>query len=281
VHVSAFETCDSSDYDVRMSTLPRLTPEEEHLAEQERLLDELTEQLTAKEAEFSETGSLFARFRAEYLRRFAPLYAELDRVEAEIARLIASEQMTTSSWMEAAEAEARAEESRKALGDGTDEGPSERAPVAPAPELKALYRDTAKRIHPDLATDQAEKDRRHALMASLNAAYAAGDAGAIERILDGEAVRPEAIEGDDVGARLMRTIRRIAQVRRRLTEIDGLAAALRSDPLFVLFEISRADWTAGIDPLADDEAALCERLASARARLKALRMADTMHGGSG
>jgi hypothetical protein len=36
-----------------MKAHPRLTPEAEHLAEQERLLEELTEHLTAKEAEFA------------------------------------------------------------------------------------------------------------------------------------------------------------------------------------------------------------------------------------
>ncbi|MFN8620613.1 MAG: hypothetical protein U0869_07730 [Chloroflexota bacterium] len=253
-----------------MSAKARHTPEEEHLAGQERMLDELTERLTAQEAEFSTTGSLFARFRAEYIRRLASLYAELDRVEAEIARRIATDQMTTSAWMEAAQADARAEESRKALGDGAEKAPDGATPTAPSLEVKALYRDAAKRIHPDLATDEVEKKRRHGLMAALNDAYAAGDAAAIERILDGESSRPEAIEGDDVGARLMRVIRRIAQVRRRIEELDDLTEALRSDPMFVLFEISLADWTAGLDPLAGDEAALRERIASARARLAAL-----------
>jgi hypothetical protein len=259
-----------------MTTQPRLTPEAEHLAEQERLLEELTEHLTAREAEFAETGSAFARFRAEYLRRFAPLYTELDRLEAEIASRLAQEEATPAAHAKAADAAARAEESQRALADGSAGAPEaddETGPASPAPELKVLYRDAAKRIHPDLATDEAEKERRHTLMAALNAAYAAGDARAIQRILDGEASRPEAIRGDDIGARLMRAIRKIAQVRGRFTELVELTEALRSDPLFVLFEASMADWEAGHDPLAADEASLRERIASAHARLAALVMA--------
>jgi len=95
-----------------MTTGPRLTPEAEHLAEQERLLEELTEHLTAKEAEFAEAGSAFARFRAEYLRRFAPLYTELDRLEAEIARQIAQEEATPTAHAKAADAATRADESQ-------------------------------------------------------------------------------------------------------------------------------------------------------------------------
>jgi len=257
-------------------THARITPEAEHLAEQERLLEELTDQLTAKEAEFAETGSAFARFHAEYLRRFAPLYVELDRLEAEIARRIAHEEATPAAHAKAAAASARAEESQKALGDGLADAATagdETGPAAPAPELKALYRDAAKRIHPDLATDEVEKARRHTLMAALNAAYDAGDADAIQRILDGEASRPEAIVGDDIGARLMRVIRKIAQVRGRFSELVALNVALRSDPLFVLFETSRTEWEEGIDALAGDEASLRERIASAHARLAALVMA--------
>ena len=59
----------------------RRTPEDEHLAEQERLFVELAEQLAT-------IGAEFAVFRATYLARFAPLYLELDRLEAEIARLL-------------------------------------------------------------------------------------------------------------------------------------------------------------------------------------------------
>jgi hypothetical protein len=258
-----------------MTTQPRPTPEAEHLAEQERLLEELTDQLTAKEAGVAEAGSAFARFRAEYLRRFAPLYAELDRLEAEIARRIAQEEATPAAHAKAAQTAAQADESQQALGDGlagSPEAGDETRPTPPAPELKALYRDAAKKIHPDLATDEAEKQRRTTLMAALNAAYDAGDADAIQRILDSESSRPEAIIGDDIGANLMRVIRKIAQVHGRLTELIALNDALRSDPLFVLFETSRAEWEAGLDPLAADEASLRERMASARARLTVLVM---------
>lgn len=67
----------------------RRTPEEEHLADQETLLQDLTERLATKEAEFATLGVEFDRFRAAYLAKFAPLYAELDRLEAKIARLLA------------------------------------------------------------------------------------------------------------------------------------------------------------------------------------------------
>ncbi len=258
-----------------MTTQARLTPEAEHLAEQERLLEELTEQLTAKEAEFAETGSAFARFRSDYLGRFGPQYAELDRLEAEIASRIAQHEETPAAWAKASEAAARADESQQAIAErSADPSPIEDLPgrEAPTDEARSLYREAAKRIHPDLAMDSAEKERRHQLMAALNADYADGDVDAMRRIIDGEDARPEAIVGDDIGARLMRAIRRIAQVRGRFTELVELTDALRSDPLFVLFEECRTDWSAGLDPLAADEASIQQRIASAHARLAALVM---------
>ena len=61
----------------------RRTPEDEHLAEQERLFAEL--------AEFATIGAEFARFRATYLARFAPLYSELDRLERSEERRVGKE----------------------------------------------------------------------------------------------------------------------------------------------------------------------------------------------
>ena len=135
-------------------------------------------------------------------------------------------------------------------------------------------------VHPDLVTDETDRARRTKLMAALTEAYAAGDAGAIRRIVAGEAARPEAITGGDVASRLVRTIRKIAQIRERLTELDQVAEALESDPLFQLFGEVRPAWEIRDgDPLAEDESELWTRIASAQARLAALVMVAAPPGG--
>ena len=53
------------------------------------MLAELTDELATREAEFAGLGGEFAHFRISYLRRFGPLYADLDRLDAEIARILA------------------------------------------------------------------------------------------------------------------------------------------------------------------------------------------------
>lgn len=250
-----------------------LSPEAEHLAEQERVLGELVERLAAKEADFAETGAAFARFRAEYLRRFAPIYVELDGLERRIAERLAQDDPTPAATATATAATFRAAESQRLLEEATAGPPDAMSPSGdegPSDDLRSIYRDAAKRIHPDLATDDDEKARRHGLMAALNAAYGAGDIDAIQRILDGEDSRPEAIVGDGIMVELQRVIRRIRQVHGRFKELEQLEDVRRSDPLFTLFEGAREAWQEGHDALAEDEAYLRRQIRSAEARLAAL-----------
>lgn len=264
---------------------PFTTPEAEELVRQERLLAELTEQLATKETEFATTGAAFARFRAVYLRRFAPLYAELDRLEAEIAARLALNDATPAAHARAVDAEARAADSAKAVEEAVEspEGHVEQVDAVPggsASELRDLYRQAAKMVHPDLVTDETDRARRTKLMAAITEAYAAGDADAIRRIVAGEAARPEAITGNDIASRLVRTIRKTAQVRVRLTELEQVAESLESDPLFQLFGEVRPAWEIRDgDPLAEDEAELRTQIAAAQARLAALIIAAAQSGG--
>ncbi|MGC8635229.1 MAG: JAB domain-containing protein [Candidatus Limnocylindrales bacterium] len=252
------------------------TPEAEHLAEQEQLLGELTERVAAEEADFATLGAEFARFRVTYLARFAPLYAELDRLDAEIARLLAGRLPPEGTEAEAAraraaEAEARAAESASAAEDAERQP---EAPPAPSAELRSLYHLLAKAIHPDLADAEEERARRTERMAAANAAYAAGDEAALRRLWEDEQARPEAISGDDVGARLIRVLRKIAQVRRRFTELAELRGALEGDAMWALFDTVRAQTGQGGDPLGAIETGLRAKIGSARAQLTALRAAE-------
>src|SRR6185312_7065061 len=85
---------------------------------------------------------------------------------------------------------------------------------------KQAYRRAVKLMHPDLAISEAERQRRTKLMAALNLAYERGDLKEIERLVAEFGQDPEAIVGEDTGSRIVKTLRRIAQLRRRLGELQ-------------------------------------------------------------
>ena len=108
-------------------------------------------------------------FERRYLEVVGSRYAELDALEAQIAEAIARSRPTDRSARQKAEsARARAQESEEAMGDV---GGEDSAPEFATDELKALYRQAAKELHPDLTSDAEERERRKKAMAELNRAY--------------------------------------------------------------------------------------------------------------
>src|SRR6202035_6197976 len=100
---------------------------------------------------------------------------------------------------------------------------SEPTRAQPSQELKSLYRQIAKRVHPDLSLDPLDpEDRklRQRFMGEANHAYEMGDVDRLKRILEEYESCPEAVLGEGVGADLVRIIRKITQVTRRLAEIE-------------------------------------------------------------
>ena len=255
--------------------------EEERLATEERLLAELTEALAWREAEFAADGLALARFRLSYLARFAALYAELDRLEAEILGLIAERTPASAPEAETARTRAEAAQARADESERAAEGAAEDTTIRtePSADIKDLYREVAKAVHPDLATDDEDRDRRTRLMVAANLAYSEADADALRSILDGEAARACPISGDDTEARLARVLRQIAQVRARFEELAALRAVLRADPMWALYLTVCEASEGGGDPLERIERDLRWGIRAARERLAALRV-DTGTSGS-
>jgi hypothetical protein len=105
-----------------------------------------------------------------------------------------------------------------------DREPERRAPVGD--DAKRLFRQLARLIHPDLAGDAEERERRTNLMVAANDAYEQGDVAALERLLEDWHASPEAVTGSGAAAELERTLRRIAQVEASMRGIDEELAEL-------------------------------------------------------
>jgi hypothetical protein len=204
----------------------RVSPEEEELARKRTELALLQARLAERELFLTNLRAELSAFEGQYLRQVGTLYAELDEWNAKIAERLADEEGTEESRSAAAQARSQAEESDSAVhGDA-----AKVQEFLPSAELKALYREVAKRVHPDLATDETDRHRRDHLMAEANAAYRRGDANALRRILEEYESSPESVPGAGIAADLVRAIRQIKQVRNRLTQIElEIASLIDSD----------------------------------------------------
>jgi peptidoglycan hydrolase CwlO-like protein len=236
---------------VRTDIVRRVSPEEEELARKREELAQLQAELAERELFLTNLRAELAAFEGQYLRQVGTLYAELDEWNAKIAEQIAKEEGTEGARSAAAQARTQAEESSTAA-----HGEAARAQeFTPSAELKTLYREVAKRVHPDLATDEADRRKRELLMAEANAAYQRGDADALRRILEEYESSPESVRGAGVAADLVRAIRQIRQVRSRLSQIElEIASLIDSDiaRLRAKTEAARAEGRELLTEMAED-----------------------------
>ena len=196
----------------------RQMPEDRELEKKRAELREAENTLAERELELATYQAELHEFEQRYLRIVGSRYAELDEVNAQVAEARARlhpEDKTASN--EAAQARSHAQESAEAASEAiTIEA---RAKFKPTDEMKSLYRDLARLMHPDLATGADERTRRHNLMIEINRAYEAGDATRLQEIQREWQRSPASIKNESVGTELVKIIRQIAQVEERILAI--------------------------------------------------------------
>ena len=137
--------------------------------------------------------------------------------------------------------------------------------------LKKLYREIAKAIHPDLATDEEERIRRQQLMAEADRAYEEGDEKRLRAILREWESSPESVKGEGPGAELVRVIRKIAQVEERLSTIEIEITQLKESDLYKLkIKVEEAEKERH-DLLSEMAGQIDKQVADARNRLAELQ----------
>lgn len=221
-----------------------LSPEEKELNKKRALLERLKDGLASKEEEMAHLRAELEQFEAKYTMEVGRLYADLDEIEAKIAEEeVRIHPEDEEIRLKAEEARRRAEESA-AQADAEDwENCSFK--WQPTIEAKKAYHKLARLIHPDLALDTVERERRHDLMAKLNDAYAAGDQVLLNKLVEDHRDSPDLIKGDSVADNLIRVIRQISQVKNRLKELKDEKSRLELSELFVLQQKVRSEMLEG------------------------------------
>ena len=203
-------------------------------------------------------------FHDRYRSTVGVLLAELDELEAEITETIAARYPhDDTARTSAGYARAHAAESRRTAEAQTDAH-------SPDDELTKLYRDVARRIHPDLAADSSQTGLRTSLMAEANAAYARGDRDRLLSLLDEWDDRPESVVGVSSMAQIERIMRRIKGIHARLAEIEHSRRTMQASELWALKEQAARASATGQDLLMLMASEMQRRVAAARARLDSL-----------
>lgn len=244
--------------------VPAETPEERELQVKFNELQVLQEELTLSELELVDLRATLSAFERAYMRIIGRRMAELDEIEALILAARAQATSDPDLARRAQEARAQAEQSRANSPDADQ--PDDHTP--PSDELRKLFRQMARLMHPDLAPDESSRAARTEMMARVNAAYAAGDLAGLQRLLEEWNSRPEAVAGSTVADRLVRAIRQIAQVKKRLEEIERETAALIASPLRQLSQDVAKAAASGHDLLDEMAQRLDAEIITARGRLQ-------------
>jgi len=244
------------------------SPEETELEIKRSQLEDLRIRLAIAEEELATAFAQVRAFEGLYIASVGVHLAQLDEIEALIAEATARRYPQDTVAAERARVfRARATESAT-VGSG-DSNLARR--FRPKDSLKSLYREVAKAVHPDLATDDEDRKQRALLMAFANAAYEKGDERRLREILGEWRSNPEAVRGDGTAAELVRTIRRIAQASRRIEAAQKELAEVQQTDLWALLVRVEADEARDIDTLGEMAHLARDRVALARQRLDALR----------
>jgi len=249
------------------------SPDAAALIEMRRRLNAVRAALVEREAGLAQLRSQLKAFEGRYLHRVGVLYAELDEINARITEREVDLYDSDSARRRAQEARRRAQDTHDAAF-GVDEEPQE---FDPPPSLKTLFRELARRIHPDLAGDQAEQKHFTLLMMRANEAYSRGDADTLERLLDDHR-EISAAAGESDALTLKRVTRQIEHAERDLAALDREQQTLLASEIGQLFTDAETAGRNDRDLLAELAATLRERITDAQYRLEFTERQMNAHG---
>lgn len=250
------------------------TPDDLALLEKRERLAEVRTQLAEQEADVAQLRAQLRAFEGRYFRQVGVLYAELDDLEARIAEREVDLYDSDAARRRAEAARERAQESHDAAFAQQEEPEV----FEPSLGLKTLFRELAKRIHPDFARDDAELQYFTVLMARANQAYSRGDGATLQRLLDDHREIDTAVAGEGKSAELLRLTRQIQHVERDLARLDAERHTLQASEIAQLYLDVEAAEREHRDLLTELAVRVREQVAEAQGRFELIDRQITAHG---
>ncbi len=207
---------------IREATNPHLRSLRTEIAERQ-------EQIAQLELELFEMRSELAEFERLLEARVRPLERELERLTNDLNRARRQAERR-AQWGDRADQEDIPDvvsqfERAWRREPGAQQAPAHEVPSAERSNLRALYRELAKRFHPDLTTDPDQKKWREGVMAEINQAYQAKDLAALRALQNRPDRPPPAVEKTseeltvEMQAEVIRLDAVIAKLQRQLNEL--------------------------------------------------------------
>ncbi|MBP9712412.1 MAG: hypothetical protein KBD60_01820 [Sterolibacterium sp.] len=268
--------------DPRISLSRELAP----IDETQRLsteLDVLVQELGDMELEFATAQAELAEFTRRYHEIIGRKLAELDQLQAHIAKHLARCQPAdTTAQQHAEHARAQAEQSQRESERFAELDKERERPFTPTADLKRLFRQLAQKIHPDRAENEEDRAWRTELMSEANRAYRNADEMVLRDILeqwqdgrpstDTAATRPatrasQAAPSTSNQAALQREIQR---VQRRIASVSEQLNRLLASKLYELFAAANLARNRNRDLLQEMAEQLERQLEASRAQLAQL-----------
>jgi hypothetical protein len=250
------------------------TPDDGVLLDKRVELAVVRSTLAERESELAQMRAQLKSFEGRYLRQVGVLYAQLDDLEARIAEREVDLYDSDSARCHAEETRRRARETHDAAFGEAHEAEE----FDPPPSLKTLFREVAKRIHPDFARDDAEQRHFTLLMARANQAYSRGDYETLERLLDDHREIHASIDGEGAAAELLRITRQIRHAERDIAALDAERHTLLSSELAHLHLDAEASAREHRDLLTELATSLREQVADAQRRFELIDRQISAHG---
>ncbi|MGW2389747.1 hypothetical protein ACWCYK_09650 [Streptomyces lydicamycinicus] len=247
--------------------------DEQAAAAQDEATRRLAKAVLAAEQALIEFEIAVETFRVEvdnfsrlHHQRLGPMYARLDELDAQIAEAVAARTGDPEDLRKAREARASVlpmpeveelfhgwmgsdglfPEAQAMLTEQSVRPPQK---VRPSEEARKVYRDLVRKAHPDLARDDAERARRDAFIARVNAAYAQGDEAVLRELAReweaGPAPAEERLsESEELYARL-------EWLAERKELLAAMAAELEESAIGAMIKMAPEDPDALLDEIAE------------------------------
>jgi hypothetical protein len=250
------------------------TPDDIDLLDKREQLATVRARLAECESELAQLRAQLKTFEGRYLRQAGVLYAELDELEARIAEREVDLYDSDTARSRAADARQRAQETHDAaFGDAR-----EAEEFYPPPILKTLFREVAKRIHPDFARDEAEQKHFTLLMARANQAYSRGDREILQRLLDDHREISGSTAGEGAATEILRIMRQIQHAERDIAKLDAERHTLLASEIAQLHLDAEAAALEHRDLLTELATSLRDQVADARRRFEFVDRQISAHG---